>query len=154
MSHKHLSKMRISAQHRAQNGSMLAIAIFIITAMALLVVSMTNVLSNASTAIAYEVSGTRALAAANSGAQIVLRKVVPFQPNVPAFAGCPATLADPAEYTVSSLPNFHNCDVSVNCQQFYIAATGYTHYRVESTATCSSTDFQTVRTVAIEAREK
>jgi MSHA biogenesis protein MshP len=154
MSHNHFSRMTTSSKHRHQKGSMLAIAIFIITAMALLVVSMTNILSNASTAIAYEVSGTRALAAANSGAQIVLRKVVPFQPNVPAFAGCPATLADPAEYTVSNLPNFHNCDVSVNCQQFYIAATGYTHYRVESTASCGTADFQTVRTVAIDAREK
>ena len=51
-----------------QNGSALVIGVFIITVMFLLAAALINVLNDADQQISVEVWGTRALAAANSGA--------------------------------------------------------------------------------------
>lgn len=140
---------------------MLVVAIFVLTVMIFLAVTLQDVFSNAGKSIAYEVYGARALSAANSGAELALQKVFNFKTgqvalNFDAVEPNPAT----AMFTLdlSGTEAFHGCSVAVTISRFSIAnAThfyNYTHYRVDSTATCVAGTYQTTRTVSVEGRER
>ncbi|MFT4925607.1 MAG: MSHA biogenesis protein MshP [Phenylobacterium sp.] len=142
-----------------QRGSMLVIAVFILTVMMLIATTMMDVLSDSANAVAYEVYGTRALSAANSGAELAMQQIFPYDgaaiPVVcPVAANYDATVEFALNLSGSNHTGFTDCTVAVQCLQFEVAETGYTHYRIESTATCGSGDFSTVRTVALEARQR
>ncbi len=140
----------------SQRGSMLLVAIFVLTVMIFLAVSMQDVFSNASRSVAYEVYGTRALSAANAGAESALQKI--FYPV--SEADKLSFNADQASLTLnlSAIDGFNGCNVAVTVGRFTITDSDYfydyTHYRVESTATCVAGDFKTVRTVSVEGRER
>lgn len=146
---------------KSQRGSMLMTAIFIVTVMIFLAVSMQEVFNNAARSVAYEVYGTRALQAANAGAERVLQKI--FNPASVAdelsFSAVePAAATASLNFSLASVAGFYGCSVSVSVNRFTINDTSYyynyTHYRVESTATCDSGGFKTVRTVSVEGRER
>jgi MSHA biogenesis protein MshP len=141
---------------------MLVIAIFVITVMIFLAVTLQDVFNKSSQSVAYEVFGARALSAANSGAEVALQKIFNLQGQTPlVFVGAgtsasPATATltlDSAAFTAAML----SCSVVVEVQKFNVVEAtyfyDYIHYRIESTATCSSGGFTTVRTVAVEGRE-
>lgn len=149
-----------SASRRKQRGSMLLISIFILTVMIFLAVSLQDVFSAASRSLAYEVYGTRALSAANAGAELALQKIFYLQGQTPlVFSDVepnPATAS--LNLDLSTTEAFAGCSVAVAVSRFTINdAThfyNYTHYRIESTATCIAGDFKTVRTVSVEGRER
>lgn len=145
---------------KKQRGSMLVVAVFVITVMVFLAVSLQDIFNNAGDSVAYEVYGTRALSAANSGAEQALQKI--FYLNGQTALGFdtaePAIGTATLDVDLSGTVAFHGCHVVVtitrftinNAQFFY----NYTHYRVESKATCETGDFKTVRTIAVEGRER
>lgn len=135
---------------KKQQGSMLILAIFVLTVMILLAAAMQGIYSSAAKSVAYEVYGTRALSAANSGAERAMQKIFFLNGQTP--LNCDGSAE--TEWDISGQDAFHGCKVNVICTQFAIAATGYTHYRVESTASCTAGEFTTVRTVALEGRER
>lgn len=134
------------AAHRSQRGSMLLIAVFIITVMSLLGLAIVQMLSDTSRSVVYEVYGARAFNAANSGAQRTLQKLFP----VSGAGSCLAT----DSLDLSTQIAFSGCSVTMTCQSFTVTESGYTHYRVESLADCTGGEFTTQRKIAVEARSR
>lgn len=147
-------------RRKAQRGSMLVIAIFILTVIMLFGAAMQSIYSTAGQSIAYEVYGIRALNAANSGAERAMQWIFyPVAVDGGPLACSTTDIAGGPELTLLTLENqsaFHGCTVAVQCFtfDFTIGTSKTTHHRVESTATCIAGDFTTVRTVAIEGRVK
>lgn len=129
-------------------------AIFIMTVMLMLGFSLNEVLSSSSRALSYEVAGSRAFHAANSGVEVGLHHLFP---PTSVGAGCAHSFFT----TNPSIPNtlrnqtaFSGCQVVVACQSFNVAETGFTHYRLTSSATCQQGSITVERSVAVEARER
>lgn len=138
---------------KRQRGSMLVIAIFIMVVMLLVGLGMVNILATSGQSVAYEVSGTRAYAAANSGVQIKLSEIFPLATggNSGAALRCnDASLSNPSNYNIVSNHSGKSCPVTVTCQDFQ--HDGVTYYEISSQATCSIGNDVTSRTVVIEAR--
>ncbi|MCL1057135.1 MSHA biogenesis protein MshP [Shewanella gelidimarina] len=172
MSHKY-SRFIISSQdtigHSKQGGSALIIGVFIITVMFLLAATLINVLNDADQQISLEVWGTRAFAAANSGADRALAELFPVaQVGVGA---CNANTtwhieAETIPNTTTKLVGFHGCSVVISCNAITTTSLpiNMTQYLITSTATCSTgqcdsgTDsdascIRVNRTVEVEARD-
>lgn len=149
-------------------GSALVIALFVIIVMSLLGTALVNMQSSSSEAIAQEVLGTRALAAARTGAQRQLTLLFPL--NGGAATNCPVNdnvvhtqnFARPSDVDDDEPYGLLNCSVSVRCQNYatnntITPATQY--YRITSTGSCGTgiigTNLNSVvssRTIQIEAR--
>ncbi len=142
-------KLNQRNRRKPQQGSMLIMSIFVLTVMMLLAATMMDILSDSAEAVTYEVFGTRALSAANSGAERTMQQL--FAHDAVGTPSC-ATIGLTSDW--SGQRGFYGCTVAVQCIQFDVGATGYTHYRVESTATCADGGFFTVRTIAVEARQR
>ena len=144
---------------KQQQGSMLIVAIFVITVMVFIAVALQDVFEKAAKSVAYEVFGARALSAANTGAEVALQKI--FYLN-----GEQALVFNNASPNVATLilnstgfkSAMFNCEVEVTIERFDVTDVtffyDYTHYRIESTATCVAGRFTTVRTIAVEGREE
>ncbi|MCL1139319.1 MSHA biogenesis protein MshP [Shewanella pneumatophori] len=145
-----------------QRGSALVIGVFIITVMFLLAATLINVLNDADQQISVEVWGTRALAAANSGADRSLATLFPVD-------GSSGSCNAQTTWNIGSdtgLVGFHSCQVIMTCSE---VATTYltnnvTQYLISSSATCSSGDcdsggtsdtscIRVSRQVEVEARD-
>jgi MSHA biogenesis protein MshP len=150
----------IKTINNKHSGSSLVMAIFIIIVLSLLGSALVQVLSTSSEAIAQEVLGTRALAAANSGLQGDLQKIFPLTGT----GACPA-LTPPAtatEYDFSNITGLYTCKAVVTCDNYIPDLKGIAYYRVTSTGSCGagalaadSFDKSIVissRTVQVEAR--
>ncbi len=144
-----------------QQGSALVIGIFVITVMFLMSAALINVLEDADEQVSLEVWGTRALFAANSGADRALAQLFPLTATDASAASC----ANVEEWTPPSVPGFHGCKVDLTC----VASTVSTvdpvvtvkSYRITSTATCEtgncsgddSSCLRVNRRVEVEARD-
>ena len=153
-----LAGLRYFSRRKYQQGSMLIIAIFIITVMVFLAVALQDVFDKAAKSVAYEVFGARALNAANTGAEVALQKVFNLQSETPlSFNGANPAVATLYLNSSAFKGVMFNCEVVVSVEKFTVSdATyyyDYLHYRIESTATCVQGNFTTVRTVAVEGRE-
>jgi MSHA biogenesis protein MshP len=132
--------------YQKQRGSALVIAVFVIVVMLALVVGLSRLLISSSETVVYEVQGTRALFAAQSGLDIALTQLFPLNDTA---AGCGA---------VTTLRSFNadslqSCSVSISCTPFTNAAPdSITLFQLSSTAECTAGGFQTRRTVQIEVR--
>jgi len=133
---------------------MLVMALFVIVVLALLGLAVVQVLSDSNKSTVYEVYGARAFNAANSGADHALADI--FGPSVVGPAPGRCTTVNSNTYTLPKavITGFSGCDLVVECEEFTVSETGFTHYRIESTATCQASEFETQRTVAIEARQR
>lgn len=130
-----------------QRGSALIIGIFVITVMFLLASALINIVEDADTGLTQEVWGTRALAAANSGADAALAQLFPLNGSV---GVCLAS----SSWTPPNVVGFHACSVTLRCTT-YAVDTGtdvVTQYRVNSTAVCESGEIRVSRQVEVEAR--
>lgn len=143
---------------KRQQGSMLIVAIFIITVMVFIAVALQDVFDKAAKSVAYEVYGARALSAANSGAEVALQKIF----NLGAQQALVYNNAIPQVATLTLNSNgftsaMFNCSVEVTIEKFTVSDATYfydfVHYRIESTATCVAGSYTTVRTIAVEGRE-
>ena len=135
--------LKIPVKH--QQGSMLVTALFVIIVLGMLGLAIFKIQSNSSRSIGYEVYGARAFNAANSGAERALAQIFPLNGT----GSCSAFSFDLNEQVA-----FHGCRVEVECKPFSISETGFTHFRITSTATCETGDFTTQRKVAVEARSR
>lgn len=133
------------AAHRRQRGSALIVGIFVITVMFLLAAALIRISSDGDEALTLEVWGTRALAAANSGADVAMSKLFPLDNGASSCANVPAA------WSVPNVVGFHGCAVSLSCNAFVVD--GVTQYRIVSTAVCQSADLRVSRTVEVTARD-
>lgn len=134
-------KVRISNK---QKGSALVLAIFIIVVMTLLGSALVRMMTSTAETIAYEVIGTRAYLAAQSGAQIKLGEIFPLNSS---GVACPAD----STYNFSAIKGLDNCDiVNVTCNAVPIGVV--TYYTITSTSQCSVAGIFTSREIEIKAR--
>lgn len=125
-----------------QRGSALMMAIFVLVVVGLLGASMVSLLKNADESVAREVISTRALLAAESGAQRKIQQLFPTS----GAADCT---------TINNLPmsgpGFGNCFVDVACAAVSPEGTD-TYYTVTSTGRCETATDTAVRVVEVQAR--
>ncbi|GHG67777.1 hypothetical protein GCM10010919_16740 [Alishewanella longhuensis] len=130
---------------KRQTGSALVVAIFIIVVMLALILSLSRLSLSSSESLVYEVQGTRAFLAAQSGLELGLTAVLPRT----AAGGCfNSTLS----FTDSGLIG---CRAQITCSQQALPADSLTTvlYQVTSIGVCSADDFVTSRTLVIEVRQ-
>lgn len=147
-----INKKMTSQRRLDQRGSALVVALFVIIVMSLLGTALVNMQSTSSEAIAQEVLGTRALAAARSGMQRQLSILFPIGARA---AQCAAFYEQ--DFTVEGL---QNCSVEVTCEQ-YARNDDIGYYRLTSTGTCGSGTVESdsastvvsSRTIQVEARD-
>lgn len=132
---------------RRQNGSALVIGIFVITVMFLLAGTLININDDADTGLIQEVWGTRAFAAANSGADAALAQLFPLDSAPNAIPDC---INVSNNWTPPDVVGFHACTVTLTCTAFSVEFT--TQYRITSKAVCESGDTRVSRQVEVEAR--
>ncbi|MGL4747118.1 MAG: MSHA biogenesis protein MshP [Shewanella sp.] len=132
--------------HR-QGGSALVIGIFVITVMFLLAAALINIVEDADTGLTQEVWGTRALAAANSGADAALAQLFPLNAAANVIPTCASVSSS---WTPPDVVGFHACSVSLSCTSY--AAGAVTQYRINSKAVCESGETRVSRQVEVEAR--
>jgi MSHA biogenesis protein MshP len=137
-----------------QQGSALIIAVFIIVVMTLLVAALSKLLSSSTESISYEVLGTRAFFAAQSGMEQGLVQLFPLTSAATstycAPVGTVGSASDPAAtFTTNGL---QGCSFTLSCNsgRASTAATETIYYQLTSTGTCGSGQFQTSRTIQME----
>ncbi|MBE8168771.1 MAG: MSHA biogenesis protein MshP [Shewanella sp.] len=113
-----------------QKGSMLVVAIFVLTVMFLLAAALINISQNEDKALTQEVWGTRALFAANSGADAALAQLFPLNGNE---HSCNEVSEN---WSAPDVVGFANCAIEIGCQSF--TADNVTQYRISSKAVCKS----------------
>lgn len=139
-----------------QRGSALVIGIFVITVMFLMSAALINVLEDADEQVSLEVWGTRALFAANSGADSALAELFPLTATDSSAASCTNVSAS---WTPPSVQGFHGCSVVLTCVTNTVNTVK--SYRITSTATCEtgncsgddSSCLRVNRRVEVEARD-
>lgn len=147
---------RISRQSMPlkQQGSALVIAIFIIVVILLLGTALVRMLSSSSNTTAYEVVGTRAYNAANSGLQKRLSELFPLNPSpLNPIEVCSTIGTDIDDYLFfTNHQGLVNCRVSnMKCNDF--TQDGVRYYRLISTGQCDIGNGEvTSRTIEVEAR--
>lgn len=140
-SNHHINALKLGQQ---QKGSSLVIAIFIIVVVLLLATALVNMLNSSSNTIAVQVIGTRAYAAAHTGAEYKLQQIFPL---APAASNCDDVIG----FSLSNVDGLPKCSFDVTCESFDVQ--DVTYYTVESTGTCNYQNTeQTSRTIVVEAR--
>lgn len=136
-----------------QQGSALVIGIFVITVMFLMSAALINVLEDADEQVNLEVWGTRALFAANSGADSALAQLFPLDGSGASCDNVSASWAPP------TAPGFHQCSVVLTCTPTTVAS--ITRFLITSASTCvtgncsgdDSNCLRVNRQVEVEARD-
>jgi len=139
-------KHSVNLVNTQQKGSAIVIAIFVIVVMALLGAGLVKILASSAESVAYEVIGTRAYAAAQTGAQWQLLEIFPHDTDT--RTACQSTITEP---DLSNVEGLEYCAATVTCNddgEF----DGTTYYIITSTGQCSFGGVITSRTVEIEAR--
>lgn len=145
--------------HRKQSGSALIIAIFVLVVVLGFGLTLANIVVSSSEAVAYEILGTRAFLAANSGAQQRLNQIfTPGQANLLCDGNPNPATPDFAEQPVDERVNTINSAALLECRVQRVACTnfkqdGVVFYRIESTGQCDASGGEVItRTVVVEAR--
>ena len=128
-----------------QKGSAIVVAIFVIVVLALLGAGLVKILSSSAESVAYEVIGTRAYAAAQTGAQWQLLEIFPHDTNTK--TACKNNIIEP---DFSNLEGLASCQATVSCNDDVFDGT--TYYVITSVGQCAVGGVITSRTVKIEAR--
>lgn len=149
-----MSLKPLLASRRAQRGSAIMIALFVIVIMALLAAVMGRFLVDSGEKNTAEVRGVRALMAAQSGLEIALYRLYPNN-------SWTAQRCDASTTTAFALPGLVNCQAIVSCTEVKVSAAGtsQTGYRFSSEGRCGdpgvnggpNPDFAVSRTLVAEA---
>ena len=138
-----LARLQRTALPARQRGSALIIGVFVITVMFLLASALINIVQDGDTGLTQEVWGTRAFAAANSGADAALAQLFPLNGSV---GICLAS----SSWTPPNVVGFHACRVELSCKAY--AVDTVTQYLINSKAVCESGEIRVSRQVEVEAR--
>lgn len=135
--------MLTNSLNKYQGGSALVIAVFIIVIMTLLGTSLVRMMSASAETVAYEVLGTRAYQAAQSGLQRKLAAVFPLEPII-------GVCTTSELYDFSAIQGLENCRAtSVECTETEIL--GVTYYTIKSRGQCDIAGVLTSREIEVRA---
>lgn len=134
------------SKKNSQNGSALVIAIFVLVIMTLIGSALIRMQNSSAETVVYEVMGTRAYAAAQTGIQWQLTEIFPL--NTLGATDCKTNITEP---TISGVIGLENCQFEISCDSS-ISHDNVQYYTVTSTGSCSVAGVETSRTIEIEAR--
>lgn len=149
-----LAKRLDRQSNKRITGSALVIAIFVIIVMSLLGAALVKIMESSHENVAFEVLGTRAYAAAQTGVQWQLQQIFPL-----AAVGAPpqaiqCSVISNSPPSISHMPGMQGCEIILDavsaCEDFEHNNVRY--YRVTSTGQCQIDGEVTSRTVQVEAR--
>ena len=139
--------MRPAGDFSRQGGASIIVAVFVLVVLSFLGAAMFNLLAAGNDSVAREILSTRALFAAESGAQRRLNEV---------FIGAAACGACSAGGTFTDYGGggnwYDSCTASVSCCS-YSPGNGVTYYELSSTGSCGPAADRAVRTVEVQARD-
>ncbi|WNC72908.1 MSHA biogenesis protein MshP [Thalassotalea psychrophila] len=128
-----------------QRGASLIMAVFMIVIFSLFAAVLVRMIGSSSENISYEVIGTRAYAAADTGNQWALQQL--FQLNT-STSSCVDVTTPP---DISAVNGLIGCRVAnLQCDSF--VESGVTYFTLTSTGVCDSGDVSTSRTLQVDAR--
>ena len=130
--------------YRQQRGSTIMMAVFVIVVLSGLTAAMSTLLETSNESIAREVLSTRALLAAQSGAQREMAQMFPMTGGVVACA--PLSLD---AGVASGLPG---CTAEVTCGTL-VEAAGQKLFTITSKGTCGPADSAAVRNIQMQAKQ-
>ncbi len=131
-------------RYQHQQGSTLALALFVIVLISALVLGLLSQQLSTSTAISYEVQGNRAFNAAQSGLQRALVQLYPLSGS----ATCAAVNAN-INFSGAGLTD---CRATISCTTVTNPLdTSRPLYRLQSSGTCSANEITTSRVVTMDA---
>ncbi len=134
---------------KKQRGSAIVLALFIIVVLSLLGTAMVRMLGANAENIVYEVVGTRAYFAAQTGMQRRLHELFPL--NSASAGQC--SISNPTSYTFNAVNGLANCQASsVTCDSKTVGSTGITYYTLTSTGQCNVGSITTTRTIEVQAK--
>lgn len=150
-----IAKQKLTLQ-KAQRGSSLVIAIFILVVLSLLGAALIEIMETNEEAFTYEVLGTRAYNAAQSGIQWEMQKLFPLRDasNPQSSNSAMCTTSDTI-VTFSGITGLNNCSAIVNCELLtHESATTVTtnYFTVTSTGQCDINGEITSRTIEVQAK--
>lgn len=125
-----------------QRGISLIMVLFLLVILSLLVAAMVQLNRGGSSAVSIEIQSTRALFAAESGAQIAAMKIFPINGTTPA---CPGNFSQ--SFTASALSG---CSADITCLS--TAAAGRTVYTVTSAGICGTGNDRARRRITVGLR--
>lgn len=129
---------------RNQQGSSLVIAIFILVIMSLLGAALIKILITNEEAFTYEVLGTRAYNAAQSGLQQNIQRVFPLQNDSAVASSC-------ADSSIAfNNEGLTGCSANVSCTSIVHKTT--TFYTIKSIGQCTLNGEVTSRAIEVEAK--
>ncbi|MCM2678591.1 hypothetical protein [Echinimonas agarilytica] len=139
-------KFNYSNNLNRQKGVGLVIALFTIIVMSLLAMSLIRLLSDAGRSVAVEVYGTRALLAAQSGAELAMVKVFPLS------NGAGEACFSDETVSFANAQGLKNCTVSISCSQ--VSQDSVSYYTLQAVGACSAgaDSIAVERAIEIEAR--
>lgn len=147
-----------SSIKKANTGSALVIAVFVIVVMSLLGLSLVRMLQTSANAVAYEVLGTRAYQSAQVGLQFALSERFPLAPSSTTHCdGSAVTAVSPDTNSNITAPNFASVPGLLNCRVITLTCSDIRvnntiYYTIESTGECVSADVVTTRTLQVTAK--
>lgn len=139
-----------------QRGGALAVAIFIIVIMSLLGVAMVQILNELSRSTVSDVYGTRAYAAARSGAEFFLTELFPIDAPVNSAlceirSGLPNVEVLNNPYTIDGL---NQCRSVVLCDRKELPSPFLgTHFRITAEGSCTAGDMVYSKQIILEAAD-
>lgn len=133
---------------KLQQGSALIIAIFIIIVMLFLVGALSKLLTSSSESVSYEVLGTRAFFAAQSGMEYGVKLLYPFG-EVDSADSNTVCAGMNLSLVYGNIAGLQSCNASVSCLPA-VSAEGTFHFLLSSTGSCNAGTIQTSRTIEME----
>ena len=142
-----LLSLKGKKQHR---GSALVIAIFVIVVMSLLGMALVKMMDSSQQNVAFEVLGTRAYTAAQTGAQWQLAQLFPVGLMSTTDNACASVSQIPPN--ISNTPGLQGCSIfsPVTCNDF--VHDGVRYFTVTSVGQCQIDGELTSRVIEVEAR--
>ncbi|MEH6385599.1 MAG: pilus assembly PilX N-terminal domain-containing protein [Colwellia sp.] len=131
-----------------QAGSALVIAIFVIIVLSLLGAALVRMMSSSQENVVFEVLGTRAYNAAQTGIQWQLAQIFPLDGTLKI---CSDISTSPPN--ISGISGFEGCEIKLStgsCVDFL--HNGIHYYTIKSTGQCNAGAEITSRTIEVEAR--
>jgi len=156
--HNNKAHTKQTQRYQRQRGSALTVAIFVIVVMSVLGAALVRLLGGSSAAVIAEVSGNRALNAANAGVELFLPALFPLNSETNNSV-CPDTsLTQQASYDFSAHSSnsqntgLQNCQVSVACRALDLGE-GAVHFRVVANGQCQVGGDTFSREIVVEATD-
>ena len=127
-----LTLSRRERGQKTQRGFSLILVIFLLVVVSLLAAAMAQLNRGGSSAVSMEIQSTRALFAAESGAQIAAMQIFPINGGTP---GCAAVPTATQTFTAGGLTN---CTANLACTPTTVTNPSRTIYTVTSEGKCAN----------------